>query len=84
MDTKFDSGAILDQREVEILDSDTGKELKAKTVLVARGAVCELLEKLSEDVIFPIAQNERSATYFSIQHFGTGISLSLMSSWFPP
>ena len=66
MDTKFDSGAILDQREVEILDSDTGKELKAKTVLVARGAVCELLEKLSEDVIFPIAQNERSATYFSV------------------
>ena len=65
MDEKFDSGAILDQRTVEITPSDTGKELKAKTVLKARGAICELLEKLSEDVIFPIAQNEANATYFS-------------------
>lgn len=65
MTEKFDAGAILDQRTVEISDSDTGKELKAKTVLTARGAICELLEKLSEDVIFPIAQNESKATYFS-------------------
>ncbi len=65
MDEKFDSGAILDQRTIEISPSDTGKELKAKTVLIARGAICELLEKLSEDVIFPISQNEANATYFS-------------------
>ena len=49
MTEKFDAGAILDQRTVEISDSDTGKELKAKTVLTARGAICELLEKLSEE-----------------------------------
>ncbi len=67
MDENFDSGAILDQRTVEITKSDTGKELKAKTVLKARGAICELLEKLSEDVIFPIAQNEANATYYSTE-----------------
>ena len=65
MDERFDAGAILDQRTVEISPSDTGKELKAKTVLTARGAICELLEKLSEDVIFPVAQNESKASYYS-------------------
>lgn len=67
MDENFDTGAILDQRTVQIDKTDTAKELKAKTVLVARGAVCELLEKLSEDIIFPIEQNERSATYYSTE-----------------
>lgn len=67
MDENFDSGAILDQRTVEIDKSDTAKELKAKTVLIARGAICELLEKLSEDIIFPIEQNERNATYYSTE-----------------
>lgn len=65
MDERFDTGAILEQRTVEISPSDTGKELKAKTVLTARGAICELLEKLSEDVIFPVAQNESKASYYS-------------------
>lgn len=65
MNEKFDSGAILDQRIVEIDKNDTAKELKAKTVLTARGAICELLEKLSEDVIFPVSQNEDKATYYS-------------------
>src|SRR5574344_362463 len=65
VDSKLDTGSILEQREVPITDSDTGKELKAKTVLTARGAVCELLEKLSEDVIFPVSQNEKYASYYS-------------------
>lgn len=67
MDKNWDSGAILDQRTVEITKSDTGKELKAKTVLTARGAICELLEKLSEDVVFPVEQNERNASYYSTE-----------------
>ena len=67
MDENFDSGAIMDQRTVIIDKSDTAKELKAKTVLVARGAICELLEKLSEDIIFPIIQDERNATYYSTE-----------------
>ena len=64
MSDKLDAGAILEQREVEILPSDTGKELKSKTALVARGAICELLQKMSEDVVFPVEQNENNATYY--------------------
>ena len=65
MDKNLDSGAILDQREVEILNTDTGKELKSKTALVARGAICELLQKMSEDIVFPVEQKEENATYYS-------------------
>ena len=65
VDSNFDTGAILDQREVDVLESDTGKELKSKTALIARGAICELLQKMSEDVVFPVMQNENLATYYS-------------------
>ena len=75
IDSGLDSGAILDQREVEILPEDTGKELKAKTALIARGAICELLQKMSEDVVFPVMQKEENATYFS-NDFDTDIDFS--------
>lgn len=75
MDEGLDTGAILDQREVEILPTDTGKDLKSKTSLVARGALCELLQKISEDVVFPIMQKEENATYFS-NDFDTDINFS--------
>ena len=75
MDDGIDTGAILDQREVEILPSDTGKELKIKTSLTARGAICELLQKMSEDVVFPVMQKEDKATYFS-NDFDTDIDFS--------
>ena len=76
MDEKLDSGAILDQREVEITPADTGKELKSKTALIARGALCELLQKMSEDVVFPVMQKEENATYYS-NDFKTDIDFSL-------
>jgi len=75
MDDGLDTGAILDQREVEILPSDTGKELKAKTALTARGAICELLQKMSEDVVFPVLQKEENATYYS-NDYDTDIDFS--------
>ena len=65
MDEKFDTGAILAQEEVKIYPSDTGKTLKDRTVLTARGTCCELLKALSEDIIIPLQQNEEKATYFS-------------------
>ena len=65
VDENFDTGAILDQREVKIQETDTGKELKSKLSLCARGAICELLQKMSEDVVFPVEQNEKAATYYS-------------------
>ena len=65
VDDGIDTGSILDQREVKILETDTGKELKSKVALTARGALCELLQKMSEDVVFPVMQKEENATYYS-------------------
>lgn len=65
MDEGFDTGAILAQRSVEVLPDDTGASLKKRTVLVARGAVYELLNKLKEDVIIPLTQTEEHATTYT-------------------
>lgn len=65
MDENFDTGAILFQRGVEVLPDDTGETLKKRTVLIARGAVFELLNKLQDDVIIPLTQSEERATMFT-------------------
>lgn len=75
MDGGLDTGAILDQREVVVEPTDTGKDLKSKTALIARGAICELLQKMSEDVVFPVMQNEDRATYYS-NEFDTDIKFA--------
>lgn len=64
MNEKFDAGAILLQKTVEIKPEDTGKELKERTVLTARSAVTELLNRLADDFIIPVDQSEERATYF--------------------
>ena len=61
LDSGFDTGAILAQEEVKIYPSDTGKSLKDRTVLTARGVVCELLKALREDIIIPLTQREDKA-----------------------
>ena len=64
MDERFDNGAILPQQKIEILQSDTSKELKAKTVFQARLLCTELLKKLDEGIVMPVPQNENEATYY--------------------
>lgn len=61
---KWDSGEILLQKEVEILETDNGKTLKNKCCNTARKATFELLKSLSEEIIIPIKQNENEATYY--------------------
>ena len=65
VDSGLDTGAILAQEEIKIYQSDTGKSLKERTVLVARGVVCELLKALREDIIIPLTQSDDKASYFS-------------------
>ena len=65
IDGDYDTGAILAQEEIKIFPSDTGKTLKERTVLTARGVVCELLKDLSEDIIIPLTQSDEKSTYFS-------------------
>lgn len=64
MNENFDAGAILAQAEVEILDGDTSKELKNRTVFTARLLCAELLRKLKAGAVIPILQDEEKATYF--------------------
>lgn len=64
MDENFDTGAILLQRHAEISRKDTGKELREKIAPIARDGVCELMRKLDNEIIIPVAQDEKYATYY--------------------
>ena len=65
IDENFDTGSILAQEIVKIYPSDTGQSLKQRLVLTARGVCCELLKTLNEDLIIPLKQNEKNASYYS-------------------
>lgn len=65
MDENLDTGAILLQKKIKIDSTDTGIELRQKIVLAAREGACELIKKLDEEIIIPVAQDESKASYFS-------------------
>ncbi len=63
MDSKFDTGAILHQAETPIYNSDTGESLKLRCTAQARKEIQVLLNNLENEIIVPIEQNERYASY---------------------
>lgn len=65
MDEKLDTGAMLYQKQVSIEPTDTGKELREKTAAIAREGICELMLKLNNEIIVPVAQDKNRASYFS-------------------
>ena len=65
MDEDYDTGAILLQKTVTIEPTDTGTELRKKTASASREGVCELLKTLDSEIIIPIAQDEKHASYFT-------------------
>ena len=64
MDENLDTGAILIQKEIDILPSDTGKELRERAFTMTREIASEFFSKIQSEVIIPIKQNENRATYF--------------------
>lgn len=64
MDENFDTGPILLQKKVKIEQSDTGAELRDKTAIAAREGVCELLKDMDTEIIIPLEQDEKYASYF--------------------
>ena len=64
MDENYDTGAILLQKDVPVLQSDSGYTLKLRCVQTARCAVKELLDGVENGSLTPTPQNESIATYF--------------------
>lgn len=65
MDENLDTGPILLQKKVKIESTDTGKELRHKLAAAAREGVKELVKTLDEEIILPVAQDEKYASYYS-------------------
>lgn len=64
IDEKYDTGAILHQKSIPIEPEDTGEELRHKLALLAREGVSELMQNLDTQILIPIKQDEKHASYF--------------------
>lgn len=63
MDENYDTGAILQQVEVEIKPDDTGGSLKTRCCQTAGLEVGKLLLQMDNEMILPVNQREDLATY---------------------
>jgi len=66
VDKNFDTGPILLQKEVKILNSDTGGILRERCAFTARKSVKELLDGLENAMFLPRKQDESKASYFPV------------------
>ncbi len=64
MDENYDTGAILHQKQLEILENDTGKELRERIAVLARSGIKELVEKMDSEIVIPVKQDEKVASYY--------------------
>lgn len=64
IDEKFDNGAILYQKRVEILPYYTSKELRDRVTFEVKQSLPDFLVALDRGDIVPLEQNEKMATYF--------------------
>jgi len=64
MDANFDTGAILLQKEVPVLFTDTGYTLKLRCSKTAREELKALLDGVENGTITPIPQDETKASYY--------------------
>lgn len=61
---KFDAGAILMQKEVDILNTDNAQTLKTRICKEVENLCPILIKKLDTEILMPIKQNEKDASYF--------------------
>lgn len=64
MDETFDTGPVLMQKKVKISKTETGETLKNKCCAQARIAIGELFNNMSNEIVIPINQSEKEASYF--------------------
>lgn len=63
VDENYDTGSILYQEKIKINPQQTSKELRERTVIVARNLVTKFFNDLNNNIITPIPQLETKATY---------------------
>jgi len=63
LDAGMDTGPVLSQREIEILEEDTSGSLHDKLARVGADLLCETLEKWRAGLIQPQVQDDSLATY---------------------
>lgn len=67
MDENLDTGPILLQKKIDIkqgFDGDTGESLKNKCCNLARTSIFELLNAMNDDIVIPINQSSKEASYY--------------------
>ncbi len=64
LNEKFDAGAILLQKEVDILNTDNAQTLKTRICKIIPSMCVELIQKLDSEILVPKEQNKETASYY--------------------